>query len=404
MLLIFARGGRINLYGLDEAWADLISSAKKLGLEGSASFIALIKKMREAGLESQALNAYMQEQLDRIPKALVSLIDAVEETGGSLTELGSLTLHTFNAMLGSGVSFTEAVTKMQEPLAALKAKYAEWGLAADPALQRLFHIVEITEAHKELFTAVEANREILEALGNSGWLTADAMEALTKNAVSYYNQLQTSGLTADEALRAMAPTLQKIYDYAKSYGIELDEATLSLIDNAKEAGYVKEAQQDTATILSDIKTILNDIKDILGGGLKKEAGGVKDVFGDWEGEIDKARDAADELAKSTKKIGGKFNFEFEPEDIPSYQHGGIARRPHLAQVGDVPEAIIPLKDLQVGSHSVAKPIANHFYIYAVDAKSFDDYLRSHGKDAIVDVVQGGLDHYKLRIPTGTVRG
>ncbi|MBE3087810.1 MAG: hypothetical protein IMZ71_01655, partial [Chloroflexi bacterium] len=63
-------GGVEGALSLDDAWSNLISKAKELGLEGSKAFIDLILKMRESGTTSKALTEYVLGQLDTVPNAL----------------------------------------------------------------------------------------------------------------------------------------------------------------------------------------------------------------------------------------------------------------------------------------------------------------------------------------------
>lgn len=307
---------------LDEAFTALLEGTKKLGKEGSRAMVEFILAVRASGEEVASVTAYVLEQLDRIPNALMSLIVGFDEVGGSIEELGLIAVHSFNAMIASGLSWIEVVGKMSESLAALAKKYEELGVTASPALEELFKVVEITEAHKALFTAIEANREILEGLGNSGWLTAEILTVIANEALRYYAQLQEAGMTADQALRAMGPTLQLLHDYAKAYGIELDEATEALIAKGIEKGIIKEEPEDL-TVMKDIRDTLHDIRDILRGGGKEGA-----TLGDWKNEVDTYAGAGSRQAGRT------------------YAGEGIAWKPQIAGLAETgPEAVLKLERL-----------------------------------------------------------
>jgi hypothetical protein len=242
----------------DDQFGQLLEAAKKLGTEGSEAMINFIKTARADGLELASINAYVIENLNKIPAALTTMIAASDNSADSLKGLGQIALTTFEGMVAAGVPYYDAITAMADPLAALAKKYEDLGLAADPALAELMKIVGVTKEHKELFDAISANDTILKALSNSGYLTADTMKTLTKNAVDYHAQLIANGMTEDQALHAMKGSLQDIYDASVANGIPLDENTQRLVDQAKAAGLVKD-KVDMGDVANKTLTVLEKI-------------------------------------------------------------------------------------------------------------------------------------------------
>ena len=90
-------------------------------------------------------------------------------------------------------------------------------------------------------------------------------------------------------------------------------------------------------------------------------------------------------------------------NLPGYQHGGIALRPQLAQVGEVPEAIVPLNQLSgIGGRPMNFNFT--FNVAAMDARSFEEYLKTKGRAAITEIVnQAGKNGY-VTLPLYAVRG
>ena len=64
----------------------------------------------------------------------------------------------------------------------------------------------------------------------------------------------------------------------------------------------------------------------------------------WDAMEDMARSLLREIIKIMmyRKLAEPIAYGFMGLPVPGYQHGGVATRPHLATVGDVPEAIVPL--------------------------------------------------------------
>jgi len=358
-------------YLMSDGFDTLLRWAQEMGAEGSKAILDFILRARELGIEISSVTKYVQGELEKIPDALSALIDASDDTGTSVKDLGKLALTTFNSMLSSGVSFTDAVKQMKEPLAALRDKYKELGLGSDEALDRLFKIVGITEKHESLFTAIDANKQILTALGNSGWLTADALSTLAGNARSYYDQLLNAGMSADDALRAMGPTLQQIHDYAEAYGLTLDENTMRLIEQAEKAGSVKDKVdmgkevQTTNTLLSEMRDIFVGIADKLGIVLDKirDVGGATDAakrgISSWVDPIDEAGRKIDDLGRKIGDLPGLPDLDLPSgSELPAYDLGGYVPTtgPAILHAGEFvipPSRLVEMVGgISGGSHSV----------------------------------------------------
>jgi hypothetical protein len=307
----------------DDQFTQLLAAAQKLGKGGSVALVGFIVKAREMGLQIASVTQYVQGQLQKIPDALGSMISAmpsladtlkplndelakenealtnltpgtqaykdmeaaIQATTGKISEstiafqnnantigevknAGVLAVATFKSMVDSGMSWGDALKAMGPDLAALKQKYIDLGQAADPALQELMNIAQVREAHKDLFNAIDANLQIMQALGNTGYLTADALAAVEKNAEDYYQNLRDAGTSADDSTRAMLPTLQAIYDAHEKSGVVIDADTQKLIDQAKALGLIKETTPDPGTVMATgldrVATILIAIADKLG--------------------------------------------------------------------------------------------------------------------------------------------
>jgi len=297
---------------LNDSFSELLKGTQELGEEGSAAMVKFILKVRNSGLEVQAVTDYVIGQLDRIPSALTSLVESYDEAGMSAQEMGDIAVHTFNAMLASGVSWTDTVSKMSEPLSALKDKYKELGITADPAIEKLFKIVGVTEENKELFKAIDANKEIMEALGNSGWMTGDILNSFAEEAINNYEKLKEKFGNSDEALRAMGPTLQKIQDYAAAYNITLDEGTQSLIDQAAQIGVVKKTQEDSVEVQ---KRLFKELGQEIGRHMKEAADSIgksiKEAFGDAFKEAEnRAKIAGDNIRDKISRIKPTIDIGF----------------------------------------------------------------------------------------------
>lgn len=356
----------------DESFNLLLEGAKKLGEEGSAAMVDFIIKVRNSGLEVQSVTDYVVEQLDRIPSALETLIASQEKTGQSIAGLELRTLKAFKAMEASGMDWTDIVHQMSPALNALKERMDETGYTGSKAIQKLFKITEVTEANKELFDAIEADRIIMEALGNTGFLTGDILNSFAQDAIANYEELKKKFGNSDDALRAMGPTLQKIQDYAKAYNITLDEGTQKLIDQAVEIGVVKKEQEDNVDLQ---KRLFKELGQEIGRHMREAAGSIgESIKGAFEGAFGKVKEIAKNTASSINTTLSKIkplvdiDFKYKLPDfsnlkgnvdlgftgsqgkIPGFQREGIAWRPTLAKIAErTPEAVVDLGKLAAGT-------------------------------------------------------
>lgn len=290
--------------GLDAvgaAFEKLLEWSYRMDREGSKEIIAFLQNVRKSGLEVQQVNDYVYSQLgsaiegltkmttsfggasydelvkqktlmtelaDEVDKLSKSRLDTreaqrdyirkmnqlellkesyaalqstvAEEVRPELERLSTLTMATFNSLIAQGMSLTEVFTNMSEPLTALKEKYDTLGISGSAAIQELFKIMDVSAANKELMNAIDGNRQVLEALGNTGFLDMETFKASAEDAADYYKKLTEAGLTSKQALALISPTLADLDWYAKQYGLTVDEATQALIDQAKAAGVFKE--------------------------------------------------------------------------------------------------------------------------------------------------------------------
>jgi len=249
------------------AFQDLIEHAKRLGLEGSAALVLFIQEVRELGLQVQEVDEYVFGWLTRASEGLTAMIEASRGTGEELSRLGDLTLAVFNSLIAQGMSWIDALILMEEPLHELRRRYRDLGDESNVAVEQLLKIAFVREKYQDLFAAISGTNEVLNALGNTGFLTQEALTAVAEQAGTYYDRLIAAGLTAHEALAVMAPTLQQLQWYADQYGFSLDENTQSLIDQATELGLVKEKGEDMVTVLKagfdDMVTAIGEMRDVL---------------------------------------------------------------------------------------------------------------------------------------------
>ena len=286
---------------LNDSFEQLLQGTRELGQEGSEAMIEFIKKAKRSGLELSSVTQYILEQLDRIPEALGTLIknavpgekwlkkqggaweDYADRFEGRLEGMAKLAITSFNAMLASGRSWTESLKAMEEPIGDLIDKYKQMGLEIPDALKPMADMLDLMDKKPRLFENLDASITMLQALGNTAYLTQDTFDELVKSATQLAKAILGVDGNLNQAMRTMElsqtqinqilPMISKFVGMAGMFGITVPAWMKSFVtqqldmDFSEFKQYAKE--QANAGILSarhldDIKSSNLDIKHKLG--------------------------------------------------------------------------------------------------------------------------------------------
>jgi len=399
---------------LDASFGLLLEGTKELGEEGSAAMVQFILKVRESGIEVKSVTEYVISELDRIPKSLESLILTQEKTGDSIEGLELKTLAAFNAMQASGMNWTDIVHNMSPAINALRDRMEATGNTGSEAIQKLFKIAEVTDKNKELFDAIQAENEIMEALGNTGFMTQEIFTSFTDTAQDQFKKLQIEFGNNDDALRAMGPTLQNIYDYAKTYGIQIDDNTASLIDQANELGIVKDVQKENIEEQEKLFDNLGDrIASIMDDVGTKISSSITDAF---KNAFRAAEKSAESSVSTLNNVFSEFNpiidIEYDYPDLTlpkgkgsvSYEQHGfeeLVTRPTYYNfiAGEAGPELVSVKNRSQMQEAGMIPQQNkptnviNLYLSSWDSRDTERWVRGEGKNMIVDLFRqntGGI--------------
>jgi TP901 family phage tail tape measure protein len=306
------------------AFAALVEHAKRLGLEGSPKMIEFIQNVRELGLSIKEVDDYVIGWLERASTGLTAMIEASSGTREELANLGELTLATFNSLIAQGMSYIEALELMAEPLHELRRRYRDLGDESNAAVEQLMHITSVAEKYQDLFAAIAGTDEVLQALGNTGFLTQESLTAVADQAQTYYERLTAAGLTSQEALAVMAPILENLQYYADNYGLSIDANTQSLIDQATEMGILQGEAASVTDVLQagfdDVVTAINNFTDSLALIIDQ----FVDIADTGSGSFDQITAAIDDTADAFDSLkDGLYWDDVDKINLTTrdYQHG-----------------------------------------------------------------------------------
>lgn len=291
---------------IGKAFTEILKHAERLGTEGSKKMIELISDVRSRGLEVAEIWEYSNEKLLSGVDALESylstfsdtqaiqkeiadiqnqltgavknskealelnaqLIEKQNELAGAVQDIagnwefiqaGAMSL--FHSLEQQGYSFVDITNIMQGSLQNIAKMALDNGLEVSEGLQAMLNMSNFIASHEDLAKRIEATRTMMEALGDSAFMTQnDFTGFINQTAMQFQDVLKATG-DEELALRMISPALADIIKYSESYGFAIDENTQKLIDQARTEGVL---QKDTMTGQEKIVGLLEAIAKKLG--------------------------------------------------------------------------------------------------------------------------------------------
>lgn len=231
------------------SWTKLVGEAQRLGTEGSFEMLSIIREMENQGLKVAEIQDYILKQ----SSSGIAALQELATSGGG--EIAAYSEAFFNSLQKQGLSFLDIINEMGGVLPETYQKFAD--------------------ANADILQNIGNTQTVLEALGNTNALTADAFRASQLEAASYYDTILAGGSDSRMALEAIAPLLAKQLWFAEQYNMELSDRTKELIENARAEGInveamipLEELQRKQAENIERLVDIMGDFVDQLSGAAK----------------------------------------------------------------------------------------------------------------------------------------
>lgn len=302
------------------------------------------RKLAESQLKSTAIQNFLEKLTAEKDMTVGDKIFHVSpEAQEQFDRMGRLALTTFNALIGSGMSYRDALNLIGDGLDILIGAQKEFGLAGSDAFDQLMRFRDFANVHPELMDELDGLSQMMRGLSNTSFLTNETFNDLGDTAADVFGKMVEGGLTSDEALMMMQPQLQLLWELQKKYGFAVDETTQKILDLA-EANHVVGAEYMSANdkmVLGIDK--LNKMFELflkhLGVDIPAEAevaaASVEDAFSGVNPQVD-------------VDIHYHEHGKPDPEGdhTPELATGGVLTRPTHVLAGEAgAEAIIPLDRL-----------------------------------------------------------
>jgi TP901 family phage tail tape measure protein len=305
----------------------------------------------------------LQKELDAIVKQRTELekqgtaYDAIQKALGVTTKSGEAFAASlsaaFQTLVANGVPATEIITQMEPSIDALGEQLADLGISGGPIFDSLKAKLALMkdETAGPVLQAMQLLGNSMRDLYNTGQMDASMFQGLASQVGQAYSVLLEQGKGGKDALALLQPQLQTLWELQQRFGVSVDESTQKMLDEAQAAGLVgqqhKSVNEQMLDATNRMVTALEGVARAMGVDLpaaaNQAASGINDALG---------------RVRTTIPIRVRYSSEGEiptggTPEVPEYGQGGVVTQKHLAYVGDTPEAIIPLDQLETFIKAVA---------------------------------------------------
>jgi predicted transcriptional regulator len=253
-------------FGLESAEMRKFVEGQTAALGGSIAALAgplaekydgLADSIAEAKKEVTSLALDGREGTDEYARAVENLTilqnmqkEASIASADELERLGVIAVGAFNAAIAGGMGYVQAVEAMGPALDQLINIQKNLGIeTSNAALAELTSFRDRVNGNKTLVMAAEALGETMRALTSIGGLNNETLAAMEVQGVQTFDRLKAAGFSENQALIMMKGFLENVQEGHEQLGTPIDENTQKLIDQAREAGILKDKQKNATDVM-----------------------------------------------------------------------------------------------------------------------------------------------------------
>jgi len=360
--------GLINTKELQEymgkSFSKLLEEARRLGTEGSKGMLDLIRDMRNRGVEIAEITEYINEQLQSGAEAISNYWKSAVNSQNDFVRAEQYTLSLFNAFIAEGKSVMEAMELVGSGLDEALKLMTEQGYEATGSFKDLLKFQKKIADNKDLIDSIKYTTEVLNALGNTAYLTFDDFQTFSRDAASQFEKLINAGFSEKEALTALQPLLTQLLWYSEQYGFTLDDNIKKLIEKGKQEGMDFEKKKSYEETMIELQKRMVYALEKMAGIYRDD---LTEAVEEWanvtEDKFKRIEERTKNLANTTKQLNNSY-FNSDTIDTSGAKDGlqGFASggefwvdrpTPILVGEGGEPEfvSIIPKSKLQGGKNT-----------------------------------------------------
>lgn len=278
---------------LNKSFAMLTEEARAGSMEASKLVVQILQAGRASKTMSSEMKSFVADSLKSAQEGVKAMIAAnTIAVISSIEKLKKDGQKVFQTVLDSDATLANATSQGYIFAAAFWATAAEQGIVAagqafkdswdaykqqlaeaqiDPeALSAITAPIDAVmslfenETTRNLVEGLDGATKAVKGLGDAGYMTQGAFNALGQQAVSTYARLAGEGgegVDPKVALQAIAPALAEVQRQSQLYGLTIDENTQALIDQANAAGiaFPTDPLQEMVRLLQEVVDTIREI-------------------------------------------------------------------------------------------------------------------------------------------------
>lgn len=288
--------------GYGDAFAALLPMADELNMKSSRAFLDLIRNAKDLGLEVKEISDYISGLMTEYAGHWKTYTDTIETiTTENIGFIEMSTMAMFNALQAEGESIINIIRGMAPELANLAAMIETSGLDVSESLKKILDLSTFIEQNKDLANQIDATVGMMQALGDSTYLTGSDFDTFTAEVKRQFDEIIARTGDQELALRLMAPSFESLIKYAESYGYTIGADTQAIIDMGVEAGLVNADQIDYQERQIQL---LEQIVELLGGEIPREYDRLSREVGN---STDRMRRDTEEWTDSLVDVGNQMS-------------------------------------------------------------------------------------------------
>jgi hypothetical protein len=246
--------GQQAIKQVDEVLTAMGTDMTKSGGLVSQFFLDMVTKAKASGAELDNLKKFLQGQMMSAMTGLTTFLDnATVSTNTNAHAMGGAVAAVFGQLTAGGMSISEALKALQDPITKLQAQLAKAGFDGGAAFNQIaaFAAIASDKIAGPAIAAVSGLNDLMKGLHNSGLLDQDTFAGLASQVTDTFQKLQKQGYDGRQIMLLMQPTLQTLWQMEKDFGLKVDDATQSLINQGVDAGIVGDKHRSAQELMQN---------------------------------------------------------------------------------------------------------------------------------------------------------
>jgi hypothetical protein len=255
-----------GMKALNETFAQLVEEASAGSMAASKLMVQMLQLGRATKTTTAEMKAFTQNALAAAAEGVKAMINAgtiatIEDAQaqGYIFAASFWAAAAEQGIVSAAQTFADSWQAFKDQLAAADLDPSVLSAITEP-IDAVMSLMA-SETTKNIVTGLDGATQAVKNLGDAGYMTTGAFNALGQQAASAYDKLVAEGVAPEVALQAIAPALAEVKRQQELYGLTVDATTQQLMDQAAAAGiaFPTDPLQQVVQLLQQIVDTIREI-------------------------------------------------------------------------------------------------------------------------------------------------